>query len=491
MNTASISNCVILEEINEVHEEEITSFEEELVPVPWNKFVKRSGFGNTPGEIGSVSVLLFGLTNNFYVALVLRAISGSISGNSSVIKSVMGEISHTSNRATIFAFLPLGWNVGIMIGPMIGGFLYNPTTKYPSLFKGIYLLEKYPHFLPCLISCILYVCGSIFAFYMLEETLDYNKKNIFTERITSDDVQSTTYSSIESYRAILKLPDDSLNKIKTVGGDLKAKKQKLDANNVGIKISLSEPTSSIISLPSYETTSIPRKKFGSSQLSGLCTCDSDQSSLRGEMTSRFSSTMVTVILTTSTMTLAFSMFDSLFSIWSASDVDTGGLKFSTEDISVALGIPGILVFYLQLVAYPIYDRKYGTLNCYLYGLLIVTPTSLMIPVISFFAKSSQDTLRIPFIQWLDISVLGINIYKTLMWITLMTMLCIRVYGGVLSLTSINLMITNATLKSSDLGLMNGIQQLVSSIARFIGPIFAGFIWKYSSRNACYRQDLFL
>ena len=59
-----------------------------------------------------VSYLIFGLSKNFYMALIARSINGLLNGNVGVSKSIMGEVTDNTNRARAFALLPLGWNLG-------------------------------------------------------------------------------------------------------------------------------------------------------------------------------------------------------------------------------------------------------------------------------------------------------------------------------------------------------------------------------------------
>ena len=60
-------------------------------------------------------------------------------------------------------------NIGVIIGPMMGGLTSDPAGNYPSLFGGIKWLEKYPYSPPNLISAGFLFCAACFIFFGLEE----------------------------------------------------------------------------------------------------------------------------------------------------------------------------------------------------------------------------------------------------------------------------------------------------------------------------------
>jgi hypothetical protein len=60
-------------------------------------------------------------------------------------------------------------NVGIVIGPMIGGLTSDPVANYPSLFGGIKFLETFPYALPNLISALFLLTSALSVFFGLKE----------------------------------------------------------------------------------------------------------------------------------------------------------------------------------------------------------------------------------------------------------------------------------------------------------------------------------
>jgi MFS family permease len=61
------------------------------------------------------------------------------------------------------------FNIGVIIGPVLGGLLADPAGSYPDMFGGIGWLLKFPYAPPNILSaCILFV-AAIGIFLGLEE----------------------------------------------------------------------------------------------------------------------------------------------------------------------------------------------------------------------------------------------------------------------------------------------------------------------------------
>ncbi|KAF8813393.1 major facilitator superfamily transporter [Phlegmacium glaucopus] len=123
------------------------------------------------GLLGTtLSMLAFGLSRTFWTLILSRCLTGLLNGNIGVMKSVMGELTDSTNRAEGYALLPAIWGFGATIGPLIGGSLSHPHERFPKVFSGS-LWKDYPYFLPCLVSSVYVLFAFLIAFFMLKETL--------------------------------------------------------------------------------------------------------------------------------------------------------------------------------------------------------------------------------------------------------------------------------------------------------------------------------
>ncbi|KAF8969098.1 major facilitator superfamily domain-containing protein [Flammula alnicola] len=104
------------------------------------------------GLIGTaLSMLSFGLSRTFWMLVISRCLTGLLNGNIGVMKSVMGELTDSTNRAEGFSLMPVVWGFGATMGPLLGGSLSRPHERFPKYFSGSFWKE-YPYFLPCLVT---------------------------------------------------------------------------------------------------------------------------------------------------------------------------------------------------------------------------------------------------------------------------------------------------------------------------------------------------
>ena len=65
-------------------------------------------------------MLTFGLsTSSFWATVFARSLAGFLNGNLGVVKTVLGEITDSTNRARAFSLFPVTWIVGSTIGTWI------------------------------------------------------------------------------------------------------------------------------------------------------------------------------------------------------------------------------------------------------------------------------------------------------------------------------------------------------------------------------------
>jgi MFS family permease len=61
------------------------------------------------------------------------------------------------------------FNVGVIIGPILGGLLADPAGNYPSVFGKFSWLKKYPYALPNLVSAAFLFAAGLAVFFGLAE----------------------------------------------------------------------------------------------------------------------------------------------------------------------------------------------------------------------------------------------------------------------------------------------------------------------------------
>ncbi|KAJ8587725.1 MFS multidrug-resistance DHA1 sub-family [Rhizopogon salebrosus TDB-379] len=119
----------------------------------------------------SISMYCFGLSRTFTGLVLSRALNGALNGNIGVIKSMMVEITDSTNLAQAYAYMPIAWSSGGTLGPLIGGSLSRPADRFPNLFGHSQFLKTYPYFLPCAVPATFSALAWIVTFFFLRETV--------------------------------------------------------------------------------------------------------------------------------------------------------------------------------------------------------------------------------------------------------------------------------------------------------------------------------
>ncbi|PLW18603.1 hypothetical protein PCANC_09214 [Puccinia coronata f. sp. avenae] len=123
----------------------------------------------------AISMISLSLQTSFAGMVVARCVAGVMNGNLPILKSVLAEITDDTNKARAFSLIPMCNAVGIIVGPLIGGYLAKPASQYPDYFGYVQFLVDYPYFLPCFIAGMINLFAVTIGFFFLEETLASKK----------------------------------------------------------------------------------------------------------------------------------------------------------------------------------------------------------------------------------------------------------------------------------------------------------------------------
>ncbi|KAF4614258.1 hypothetical protein D9613_007947 [Agrocybe pediades] len=136
---------------------------EGLTVVQWGYLSDR--YGRRPillyGPLGlAVAMLIFGTSTVFWPLVLSRCVA----------KTVIAELTDSSNRGNAYGFLPLIWAVGTTLGPLLGGVLANPEKRWSSSLGRIPYLRTHPYFLPCAVAASFALVAFMFVWLGLKET---------------------------------------------------------------------------------------------------------------------------------------------------------------------------------------------------------------------------------------------------------------------------------------------------------------------------------
>ncbi|KAF8634143.1 hypothetical protein AX15_001048 [Amanita polypyramis BW_CC] len=132
-------------------------------------------FGRRPtlliGPLGlSIVMLSFGMSSNFWCLVLFRFLQGIFNGNIGISKSIIGELTDSTNMADAFAGTSMMWSVGVMFGPILGGILSGPAARWPRTLGKLRYLRQHPYFPPCLVASLIAFLSFLCGFIALNET---------------------------------------------------------------------------------------------------------------------------------------------------------------------------------------------------------------------------------------------------------------------------------------------------------------------------------
>ena len=82
----------------------------------------------------------------------------------------IGEIVREKKyQARAFVILPMCFNVGVIIGPILGGILSDPAGSYPDTFGNVQFFRKFPYATPNIVSAVFLTCSLTLVWLFLHE----------------------------------------------------------------------------------------------------------------------------------------------------------------------------------------------------------------------------------------------------------------------------------------------------------------------------------
>ncbi|KAJ3571156.1 hypothetical protein NP233_g3937 [Leucocoprinus birnbaumii] len=123
------------------------------------------------GPLGmGLSTFALGITGNAWVQTTARSMQGVFGGNLETTKTVIAEITDSTNRNRAYAALPLVQSTGTSIGSSIGSFIATLNQKLP-FFDHIFFIKEHPLFIPCTIAAAFSFSSFHLVYHGFQETL--------------------------------------------------------------------------------------------------------------------------------------------------------------------------------------------------------------------------------------------------------------------------------------------------------------------------------
>ncbi|KAI1147977.1 major facilitator superfamily transporter [Nemania diffusa] len=159
--------------------ESLFSLTQMTVMVAWGRAADR--VGRKPVLVASLagvaaSMALFGLAKTIWQMVLFRCLAGVFAGTIVTVRTMISELSTRETQARAFSWFAVAGNVGIFVGPLIGGALADPAGQYPRVFGGVWFFEAFPYALATIVVGLVGLSAVVTSALFLEETRHRHQK---------------------------------------------------------------------------------------------------------------------------------------------------------------------------------------------------------------------------------------------------------------------------------------------------------------------------
>ncbi|KAI1340728.1 major facilitator superfamily transporter [Xylariaceae sp. FL0016] len=159
--------------------ESLFSLTQMLVMVLWGQAADR--VGRKPVLVSSlvgvaIATALFGFAKTIWQMILFRCLAGFFAGTIVTIRAMISEHSTAKTQARSFSWFAFSGNLGIFVGPLVGGALADPAGQYPRTFGGVQFFESYPYALPSIVIGCVGLTAVFTSAFFVEETLHRRRK---------------------------------------------------------------------------------------------------------------------------------------------------------------------------------------------------------------------------------------------------------------------------------------------------------------------------
>ncbi|KAK9830356.1 hypothetical protein WJX72_011245 [[Myrmecia] bisecta] len=298
-----------------------------LSSFPWGMFSDRFGRKVTVliGCFASATCMLtLGLSQTYLAAFLSRFFAGFFNGAGVGTNTMIGESLTPVNQALVMGYGNLGWGIGNILGPVVGGYCSVPCETmapwFPLCGEG-QLFKTRPFLLPCLVAGGLALLAFLVNIALMHETHPrlQNRGGHW----------GATLKSLGGYRRVLQSEQEE---IKGDRGKLPAAAEL--STGINVHSMHSAPSGTELELVAVE--------------SGL-------------------------------HTPVAQFFQELTPVFAAAPQALGGLGMPAYELAFPMSVSGIFLIVFSLLVYPRLVRKLGPLAACKLGMVTGIPPGFIVP----------------------------------------------------------------------------------------------------------------
>ncbi|KAJ5748768.1 uncharacterized protein N7511_010464 [Penicillium nucicola] len=406
-----------------------------LTAVWWGRLADAEWMGRKRvlliGLLGTcISCLGFGFSRSFTSAMIFRTLGGILNSNVGVMRTLIAEIiAEKKFQSRAFLLLPMCYNIGVIIGPILGGSLADPVRSFPQLFgpgsvfggtDGVGWMKHWPYALPNVLSAFFIFASVLAVFLGLDETHEYARYRKDWGRSLGKRLQRALTPSSKYHRPLPRARNDG--------------SVYLDENAETWSVP-SSPARSRIQPRAHKRPEF-RQIWTRNVLLTLFA-----HFLLAFHTSAFNSMTFSFL---PTPRAPEGSRDGLFHF-------NGGLGLPSARVGLATAIIGIIGLPLQIFVYPKIQTKLGTMA----SARVFMPFSPLSYILMPFL------VILPNVPWV-------------VWSCFTVVVGFQVISRTFILPAAIILVNNCVTDPSILGTVHGVAQSISSAARTLGPFLGGW-----------------
>jgi len=429
-----------------------------LTAMMWGRLADSEAFGRKKviliGLLGTaIGSLGFGFSKSFATAIFWRCLGGVLNGNIGVMRTMISEIVREKKfQSRAFLLMPMTFNIGVIIGPLLGGWLADPAGTYPDIFgpggsiggeEGVKWLMEFPYALPNVINACFLFGSALGILFGLEETLEALR-------------QKQDYP-LQFSRWILRAltgrrPSHEYSPVIDMGSPAAGSDVELQSPN--------QPEAKSDLRPKVHRR-LPFRRI-------------------------WTRNVVLTFLSHGLLAMHVGTFNNLWFVFLSTPrfdlkdthskhglalpaeykphapfTFTGGLALPPPSIGTALAILGVIGISMQLLLFPTLSFRLGTTRSFRMSLLLFPITYLLAPYLAVIPSSTKPPEQASG-AWV--------------WLGITLVLAIQVTARTFALPATAILVNNCCPHPSVLGSVHGIAQSVSSLTRTVGPVLAGWLY---------------
>jgi MFS family permease len=424
-----------------------------LTAIMWGRLADSEAFGRKRviliGLLGTaIGSLGFGFSKSFAAAVFWRCLGGMLNGNIGVMRTMISEIVREKKyQSRAFLLMPMTFNIGVIVGPLLGGWLADPVSSYPGIFgpggsvggeKGVRWLMRFPYALPNVINACFLVGSAMGILFGLEETLEALKHKpdypvqlrrwvfrAFTRRGSPHEYTVVPHTSLGLTGRDVELQSPSTPDIQTQP----KVRRRLPFRRIWTR-------NVILTFLAHGLLAMHVGTFNNLWFVFLSTPRYDPHNKHN-----------------TTLPLGYKPH--------APFTFTGGLALPPPSIGTALAILGVIGISMQLLLFPTLSFKLGTTRSFRLSLLLFPFSYLLAPYLAVIPSSVAAPEQASG-AWV--------------WLGITLVLAVQVTARTFALPSTAILVNNCCPHPSVLGSVHGIAQSVSSFTRTVGPVLGGWLY---------------